>query len=251
MDVVVVEPGPFTTELFPQSLGPEDEEGRAATYPAIAHETRSGQPYLSLFQAPRRIRLKNQSVQGIHAGRSQRVSRRTVSQCHSGLGGSRSVSSGACTSAEVSAVPLEPSADFGLEKAKEIRTAVLELMSAGTQPPIHSLGHLAHKLRLSKQEVEQVLFDLVRTGEVRTNRPEGTLKKTYSLSDSPENRLLDTFVASLGEVLKDDRHIRHRNVELDASGYPRAASRAMNASGCITTCVVLSWKACLRLMADC
>lgn len=42
VDVVVVEPGPFTTELFSQSPGPKDQEGRAATYPAIAHETFEG-----------------------------------------------------------------------------------------------------------------------------------------------------------------------------------------------------------------
>lgn len=39
VDVVVVEPGPFTTKLFPTSPRPEDAEGRASTYPAVAHET--------------------------------------------------------------------------------------------------------------------------------------------------------------------------------------------------------------------
>lgn len=33
IDVVVVEPGPFTTQLFPRAPRPEDAEGRAATYP--------------------------------------------------------------------------------------------------------------------------------------------------------------------------------------------------------------------------
>jgi len=33
VDVVVVEPGPFTTQLFLQAPRPEDEEGRAGTYP--------------------------------------------------------------------------------------------------------------------------------------------------------------------------------------------------------------------------
>ncbi|MFW6088725.1 MAG: SDR family oxidoreductase [Gemmatimonadota bacterium] len=33
VDVVIVEPGPFGTELFPRAPRPADEEGRAATYP--------------------------------------------------------------------------------------------------------------------------------------------------------------------------------------------------------------------------
>lgn len=54
VDVVVVEPGPSTTELFPQSPGPEDEDGRADTYPAIAHETleRFGGAFEGMFNDP-------------------------------------------------------------------------------------------------------------------------------------------------------------------------------------------------------
>jgi NAD(P)-dependent dehydrogenase (short-subunit alcohol dehydrogenase family) len=36
IDVVVVEPGPFTTALFPSMRLPEDAEGRASTYPEAA-----------------------------------------------------------------------------------------------------------------------------------------------------------------------------------------------------------------------
>ncbi len=39
VDVVVVEPGPFTTELFPQSPQPDDEDGRAQSYPQVLHDT--------------------------------------------------------------------------------------------------------------------------------------------------------------------------------------------------------------------
>jgi NAD(P)-dependent dehydrogenase (short-subunit alcohol dehydrogenase family) len=38
VDVVVVEPGAFTTALFPTMRLPADMEGRAATYPAEVHE---------------------------------------------------------------------------------------------------------------------------------------------------------------------------------------------------------------------
>ena len=39
VDVVVVEPGPFSTELFPQSPRPKDEDKRADTYPEVVHQT--------------------------------------------------------------------------------------------------------------------------------------------------------------------------------------------------------------------
>lgn len=39
IDVVVVEPGPFTTQLFPRAPAPEDAEGRADTYPSGVHRT--------------------------------------------------------------------------------------------------------------------------------------------------------------------------------------------------------------------
>ncbi len=38
VDMVVVEPGPFTTELFPRTPTPTDEDHRAATYPAELHQ---------------------------------------------------------------------------------------------------------------------------------------------------------------------------------------------------------------------
>jgi NAD(P)-dependent dehydrogenase (short-subunit alcohol dehydrogenase family) len=39
IDVVVVEPGPFATELFGQSPRPADSEGRIGTYPGVAHQS--------------------------------------------------------------------------------------------------------------------------------------------------------------------------------------------------------------------
>ena len=38
VDLVVVEPGPFATELFVQSPKPVDADGRMATYPGVAHQ---------------------------------------------------------------------------------------------------------------------------------------------------------------------------------------------------------------------
>lgn len=42
IDVVVVEPGPFTTQLFPQAPAPADAEGRADTYPDVVPQTFEG-----------------------------------------------------------------------------------------------------------------------------------------------------------------------------------------------------------------
>lgn len=39
VDVVVVEPGPFPTSLFPRGPQPADADGRAASYPAIAKKS--------------------------------------------------------------------------------------------------------------------------------------------------------------------------------------------------------------------
>ncbi len=54
IDLVVVEPGPFTTELFPQAPKPADSDGRAQTYPDVAHKTFAdiGGAFDELFEDP-------------------------------------------------------------------------------------------------------------------------------------------------------------------------------------------------------
>ena len=54
VDVVVVEPGPFTTALFPSSPRPEDAEDRSGTYPAVAHQTfeKMGSAFDEIFKNP-------------------------------------------------------------------------------------------------------------------------------------------------------------------------------------------------------
>jgi len=54
VDVVIVEPGPFTTELFPRSPKPADTDGRAKTYPPIAQQSfdAMGASFDALFKDP-------------------------------------------------------------------------------------------------------------------------------------------------------------------------------------------------------
>ena len=54
VDVVVVEPGPFTTELFPQAPAPADADGRGAEYPAALHEAFEGMgaAFEEMFESP-------------------------------------------------------------------------------------------------------------------------------------------------------------------------------------------------------
>jgi NAD(P)-dependent dehydrogenase (short-subunit alcohol dehydrogenase family) len=54
IDVVVVEPGPFTTDLFPRSPRPADADGRGASYPPLVHETfaQMGAAFEGLFADP-------------------------------------------------------------------------------------------------------------------------------------------------------------------------------------------------------
>ena len=54
VDVVVVEPGPFTTELFPKSPKPADADGRAKSYPPIAQQSfdQMGASFDQVFKDP-------------------------------------------------------------------------------------------------------------------------------------------------------------------------------------------------------
>jgi NAD(P)-dependent dehydrogenase (short-subunit alcohol dehydrogenase family) len=54
IDVVLVEPGPFTTNLFPGMVAPADAEGRGARYPPLVQETFAGMAgmFQSMFQDP-------------------------------------------------------------------------------------------------------------------------------------------------------------------------------------------------------
>lgn len=107
-------------------------------------------------------------------------------------------------------------AGFNEQQRQELKEIVLEVF-ADTAGPLRNLSGIAHRLRISQSTVEGLLFQLAQEGIIRVDRRQGTTQKTYSLASSLENRLIDTFVATLGhEVKSDDRYVRRQMSELDS-----------------------------------
>jgi NAD(P)-dependent dehydrogenase (short-subunit alcohol dehydrogenase family) len=78
VDVVVVEPGPFATALFPTSPRPADAEGRVGTYPAVAHEAfeNVGKAFEGMFNDPNTPTDPEMVVEQIIALTDMRAGRR-------------------------------------------------------------------------------------------------------------------------------------------------------------------------------
>jgi DNA-binding transcriptional regulator YhcF (GntR family) len=105
---------------------------------------------------------------------------------------------------------------FDAHRVQELKDIVVELLSdmAG---PLRSISSAAHRLSISVAMVQRLLFELAEKGTVRIDRHRGSTKKTYSLANSRENRLIDTFAAMIDEkVVTDDRYLCRRTTELDA-----------------------------------
>ena len=105
----------------------------------------------------------------------------------------------------------------GLSKFKrdEIKQIIIEVMSE--MGPEHSLMHLAGKTGLTRHSVESLLYEMKEENIIRIDRVKGTNKKAYSLMNSIENRLIDTFIKSLkSAVVSDTRFLRTRQYEIDA-----------------------------------
>lgn len=115
--------------------------------------------------------------------------------------------------------PSHPPADNDASfRANEERVATDAIVEALERGPATSVESLARQVRLMRSAVERLLHDLTQSGVVRVDRKSGTTQRTYSLANSIENRLLDSFIASLDKkVTRDARHLRHRNGELDAA----------------------------------
>lgn len=105
---------------------------------------------------------------------------------------------------------------FDAHREQELRKIVVEVLS-DIGGSLRSVSSVAHRLSIAATTVQRLLFELAEEGIVRIDRPRGSTKKTYSLANSRENRLIDTFRVMLGdEVVADDRYLWHRTDELDA-----------------------------------
>lgn len=105
---------------------------------------------------------------------------------------------------------------FDEEQHQELKQVVLEVLTE-TTGPLRSISSLAHRLRVTARVAEHLLFELAQDGTVRVDRPMGSTRKVYSVAGSLENRLLDTFVATLcDDVLDEERYLRRRTNELDS-----------------------------------
>lgn len=116
----------------------------------------------------------------------------------------------------VSLDPKTPASD--LFETHNERTGMNALIEALSEHPSAgwSLGHLSAKLPMQRKTAERLLFLLSGEGTVRIDRQPGTTKQIYSLASSLENRLIDGFVASLGERIESDRRfLRKRLHEVD------------------------------------
>ena len=110
-----------------------------------------------------------------------------------------------------------------LEHGDEVDASLIAERQAAIQELLEKWGAirghamLAHRLGLAAQGVERMLARLASIGLVRIDREPGTLKKTYSLAGSAENRLLDTFIASLGKkISSESRFVRKGMIDVDA-----------------------------------
>jgi DNA-binding PadR family transcriptional regulator len=111
---------------------------------------------------------------------------------------------------------LRDSARFEAHSQQEAKSALKELLSENPYAG-QNLTYIASRLSLSRRAIEQLLYLLSKDGMVRIERKPGTTKKTYSLTSSKENRLIDAFVASLPEHVEVDRRfVRSRTHEIDA-----------------------------------
>jgi hypothetical protein len=121
---------------------------------------------------------------------------------------------------------------FTTHTEQENMSAIVELMTEAGWPQ-RSLADMARKLTLRTKTVDRLLFLLSEAGVVRIDRQVGTTRKVFSLSSSLENRLLDSFVASLdAEVTFDRRYLRGKQHEVDAFIGTLEATYAVETMSC-------------------
>jgi len=116
------------------------------------------------------------------------------------------------------AIPIPESAkvSFDAHRQGELKKIAIEVI-AEMHGVLRSVYHLAHRLAITTPTAERILFELAQDGSLRVDRPKGSMRKTYSMVNSLENRLIDTFLSQLSAVLiSEERFILRKQHELDA-----------------------------------
>lgn len=106
----------------------------------------------------------------------------------------------------------KPSSDF---RKEEIRKVLIEILTeVGT---ITHFLPIEYKTGLSKATIENYLIELAQENIIRIDRPKGRLNKTFSLTESNENLIIDAFVKTLGDsFIEEQRYVRKNHYEIDA-----------------------------------
>ncbi len=100
-------------------------------------------------------------------------------------------------------------------KKEEIRKVLIEILKESGS--ITHFMPISHKTGLSKNVIENSLIELSKENKIRIDREKGSLKRTYSLSDSNENLIIDAYLKTFGDsIIDEQRYIRKNNFEIDA-----------------------------------
>ena len=114
-------------------------------------------------------------------------------------------------------IPEPAKMPFDAHRSAELKTIAMEVI-AEMHGVLRNIHYLAHRLRIATPTAERrILFELAQDGSLRVDRPMGTVRKTYSMVTTLENRLIDTFLSQLPSVpISEERFILRRQYELDA-----------------------------------
>ena len=105
---------------------------------------------------------------------------------------------------------------LGDQRKDELKSVAMEVITE-MHGVLRSVKMLANRLLIATSTAERLLYELAEAGFLRVDRPRGTVRKTYSLAEAPENRMIDTFVSGLSvPPILDERFVFCRQYELDA-----------------------------------
>lgn len=117
----------------------------------------------------------------------------------------------------LSAIDTTKKIDYSDIKKSEIKTLIIEILE-DNNGSINSLSLLTSKTGISRTELEKQLFELNEQKVIRVDRPRGKREKTFSLTSSNENIVLDTFVEQLKKeekIISELRFVREKYAEID------------------------------------